>query len=294
MSNLEAHAIHRGNRVDDDMVYSLRRRRVQKPWQQIPSRTLDGQRLRACVVAEKGNVLLVSDYPNIELRILADLSGDRNMLKFFADGVDLHAATAKMMFNLPDNFDPKNDRHKSGVLYRSIAKTINFGLVYGMSAAKLARTLKISKEEAQELMDKYFGIYPGVVQWLKRQRALGTSRKYSVTVSGRKRFFQMPDPHSPDYRKIVSAIERRACNSPIQGSSADITKLALALAYERLPEAARIVAVVHDEIVVEVPVELADQCSTILAQAMHDSCTKYLKRVFIPEFDVEITPFWKH
>lgn len=261
------------------------------PWQQIPSKTIDGKRLRACVTAREGSVLLTADYPNIELRILADLSGDRTMLKLFADGVDLHTATAKMMFGLPDTFDPKNDRHPgSGVLYRSIAKTINFGLVYGMSAAKLARTLKISKEQAQELMDAYFTLYPGVVQWLKRQRALGTSQMYSTTVSGRKRFYTLPDRYSPGAR---SAIERRACNSPIQGSSADITKLALALAYERLPEAARIVAVVHDEIVVEAPIDLKDQCAAILAEAMKASCLKYLKRVHIPEFEVSISDHWE-
>lgn len=216
------------------------------------------------------------------------------MLKFFADGVDLHTATAKMMFGLPDTFNAKKDLHSSGVLYRQIAKTINFGLVYGMSAAKLARTLKISKEQAQELMDKYFKLYPGVVQWLKRQRALGTSQFFSTTVAGRKRFYDaLPDRYSPDYNKYRAATERRACNSPIQGSSADITKLALALAYERLPEAAKIVAVVHDEIVVEAPEAMKNECASILAQAMKDSCLKYLKRVHIPDFEVAISDHWE-
>ena len=266
------------------------------PWQQIPSKTVDGQRLRACVISKPGNVLVTADYPNIELRILADLSGDKNMLTFFANGLDLHAATAKMMFNLPDAFNPEEDRHPgSGVLYRVIAKTINFGLVYGMSATKLARTLKISKEQAQELMDKYFKLYPGVVQWLKRQRALGTSQFFSTTVAGRKRFYDaLPDKYSRDYNKYRAMTERRACNSPIQGSSADITKLALALAYERLPEAAKIVAVVHDEIVLEVPEAIKNECAVILAQAMKDSCLKYLKRVHIPDFKVAISDHWQH
>ncbi len=265
------------------------------PWQQIPSKTVDGRRLRACVIATPGNVLLTSDYPNIELRILADLSCDKAMLKFFADGVDLHAATARMMFGLPDSFAPKEDRHPTvGVLYRDIAKTINFGLVYGMSSAKLGRTLKICKEQAQELMDKYFTLYPGVVQWLKRQRHLGPYQGFSTTVSGRKRFYELPDRYSPDFTKIRSSIERQACNSPIQGSSADITKLALALSYERLPEKARIVAVVHDEIVVEAPEAMKDECAAILAQAMKDSCLKYLKRVHIPDFEVLISDHWFH
>ncbi|GHO55487.1 DNA polymerase [Ktedonobacter robiniae] len=266
------------------------------PWQQIPSKTIDGKRLRACVTAMPGNVLLTSDYPNIELRILADLSGDKTMLKFFADGVDLHSATARMMFGLPDSVDVKEACVPgTGVSYRQVAKTINFGLVYGMSAAKLGRTLKITKEKAQELMDKYFQLYPGVVTWLRRQRALGTSQLFSTTVAGRKRFFgPLPDRHSPDYNKIRSMIERRACNSPIQGSSADITKLALALAYERLPEDADIVAVVHDEIVVECPERMKNQCAAILAQAMKESCLKYLKRVYIPDFEVAISSHWEH
>ncbi|GHO45151.1 DNA polymerase [Ktedonospora formicarum] len=266
------------------------------PWQQIPSKTADGKRLRACVVAMAGFKLITSDYPNIELRILADLSGDRNMLKFFADGVDLHSATARMMFGLGEGVDVRTACVPgTGVSYRQVAKTINFGLVYGMSAAKLARTLKITKEKAQELMDKYFALYPGVVQWLKRQRALGTSNFYSTTVSGRKRFYgSLPDRRSKDYNKIRSAIERRACNSPIQGSSADITKLALALAYERLPEAAKIVAVVHDEIVLEAPEGMANECAVILAQAMKESCLKYLKRVHIPDFEVAISDHWEH
>lgn len=263
------------------------------PWQQVPSKTEAGKRLRAAVVAEPGNVLLTSDYPNIELRILAELSRDATMLRLFAEGKDLHAETARMMFHLSADVDVKHTLVPgTNVAYRDLAKTINFGLIYGMSAAKLARTLKITKVEAQELMERYFSIYPGVVRWLNRQKVWGVSQLYSKTILGRRRFYSLPHRYHEDYNKLRSYVERQACNSPIQGASADITKLALCLAYERLPECARIVAVVHDEIVVECPEARATECSKILAQSMKESCTALLHEVFIPDFDVVISDHW--
>lgn len=267
------------------------------PWQQIPAKG-DGARLRQLVTAQDGNVLLTADFSNIELRILADLSGDKNMLDFFARDLDLHAETARMMFNLPSYLtkdEIKVMKHPKGFKYRDAAKTINFGLVYGMSAVRLAKALKISKEDAQELMQKYFEIYSGAARWLETQRKLGVKNLYSVTVAGRKRYYSLPAPTDPDYKRLKASVERKSMNTPIQGSSADITKLAMALFYERVQSTpfVKLVAVVHDEIVVEAAKAYADEAAKVLAASMDEACTTYLKRVHIPKTVVSIAEAWE-
>jgi DNA polymerase I len=283
-------------------------------WQQIPSKG-DGKRLRALVTAEPGNVILTADFSNIELRILADMSGDVRMLEMFAAGMDLHSYTAQMMFALDDTVDVAHEEAFPGVTYRAVAKTINFGLVYGMSATKLARTLKISREKAAELMEVYFSLYPGVARWLEQQRSFGVEEGYSLTLSGRKRFYKLPtEPIRPasrdtevieqwlEERKLwkgqLHRIQRQACNSPIQGTSADITKLAHCLIHESyqgedsLRDVARVVAIVHDEFVVEVPADQADQAARTLAECMGAAAEVYLHKVALPTVQVAIADHW--
>jgi DNA polymerase-1 len=271
------------------------------PWQQIPAKG-DGARLRSFVRAEPGNVLLTADFSNIELRILADYSGDKNMLEAFASGRDLHSYTARMMFGLPEEWSDKEVKamkSPQGYKYRDVAKTINFGLVYGMSANKLARTLKISKENAQELMEKYFSLYPGVVKWLESQRKDSVFRLESRTMCGRVRYYELPrETNSKEYKAQLAAVERKACNSPIQGTSADITKIALAKIYQKLFKFGllakiKIVAVVHDEIVLEAPEDLTKIAQEILASSMDEACSDVLKSVAVPPTVVSIGVAWE-
>ena len=231
-------------------------------WQQVPSRG-DGKKLRECVVAAPGYQLLTADFSNIEMRILAEYSRDERLLGFFDADVDLHSEVARLMFGLDESVDPKTTPCPAvpGWSYRDVAKTINYGLVYGMSATRLARTALITQDEAQRLMDAYFGLFPEVVKWLKRAAKAGTDRWFTRTMLGRIRPYKplhpvevgAPWPVRNEYKKARARIERQSMNTPIQGTSADITKEALTRYYE-LPgtKKGRVVAIVHDELVVEV------------------------------------------
>ncbi|GCE45155.1 DNA polymerase-1 [Thermosporothrix hazakensis] len=252
------------------------------------------------VIAAPGCKLLTADFSNIELRILADLSGDRGMLDAFERGLDLHSYTARMMFGLSESVDVKHEKAPgTPATYRQVAKAINFGLVYGMSPYTLGQMLRIPKEKASELMNTYFRMYPGVTSWLRKARQQGVNSRYSVTVAGRKRYYSLPAVDSPDYRRVRSTVERKAANSPIQGSSADITKLALALLWEEFSHEedwfgqVRLVAVVHDEIVIECPDILVHDVAPAMARIMRDACVRYLKKVKVPEPDVVISDCWE-
>ena len=283
-------------------------------WQQVPSRG-DGKKLRTLVTAEPGNVILTADFSNIELRILADMSHDSRMLEMFASGIDLHGYTARMMFGVDDTVDVEVEEAFPGVTIRAVGKTIGLGLAYGMSATKLSRTLKISREKAMELFDAYFSLYPGVQRWLEEQRTTGIHQLTSYTYAGRKRFYSLPaEPVRPatrdveqinewlDQRRVWKGIkhriERQACNTPVQGTSADITKLALCLLHESLNgdptlrDVSKIIAIVHDEFVVEVPADLADHASKVLAESMEGAAATYLKAVTLPPVKVTVSDHW--
>lgn len=277
-------------------------------WQQIPARG-DGKRLRKLVRARPGYKLLTADFSNMELRILASLVGPGVMYAALKEGKDLHAETARMMFDLGPGVDPAVAEFKPGTTYRAIAKVINFGLVYGMSAFKLSRDLKVTLDQAEDMLARYFALYPEVKKWLD-QRAVEVHRTLSSrTVAGRMRLYHAPKaPTRPSgkgadwaaynealraEKKQWGAIERQAKNTPIQGSSADITKLALALIGDRLePEAGVPVAVVHDEIVVEAPDELADYAATVIGWAMEDAFKTYIDPALVPETEVKIADYW--
>jgi DNA polymerase-1 len=284
-------------------------------WQQVPSKG-DGKRLRELVKAEPGNVMLTADFSNIELRILAHLTRDETMLRFFREGLDLHSETAKFMYGLSADVSEKVLKDKAngpvpGWSYRDVAKTINFGLVYGMSPSKLARTLRVPKEKAQQLFSAYFRMYPGVEKWLATAREYGLREMKVQTLVGRKRFFSLPaEPTKPmrgaagtsyqEYRKAMqeytalrSRVERQSMNTPIQGTSADITKLALALLFERgFLDIGKVIAVVHDEVVAEVPEQHTARAKAELEQAMWDAALKWLTRVDMPRPIAEVSDHW--
>ncbi|EGK70773.1 DNA polymerase I [Methyloversatilis universalis FAM5] len=213
--------------------------------QNIPVRTAEGRRIRSAFIAPPGHVLVSADYSQIELRIMAHLSQDARLLQAFADGEDIHRATAAEVFGVaPAEVSSEQRRY---------AKVINFGLIYGMSAHGLAKNLDIERSAAQSWIDRYFAQYPGVARYMDETRALAREQGYVETVFGRR--LQLPDIRAQQVGRRQGA-ERAAINAPMQGTAADLIKLAMIavsgwLKAEKL--ATRLILQVHDELVLEVP-----------------------------------------
>jgi DNA polymerase-1 len=224
--------------------------------QNIPVRTTDGRRIREAFVPESGSVLLAADYSQIELRIMAHLSGDDGLLAAFADNQDIHRATASEVFSTALE-DVDSDQRRS-------AKAINFGLIYGMSAFGLARQLGINRSEAQSYIELYFDRYPGVKAYMEQIRTQAREQQFVETIFGRKLY--LPDISSSNHVRRQGA-ERAAINAPMQGTAADLIKLAMLAIDSWLTEQAletRMIMQVHDELVLEVPdSELKDVPETI-------------------------------
>ena len=212
--------------------------------QNIPIRTPQGRKIRKAFVAPPGNLILAADYSQIELRIMAHLSGDKGLLKAFHDGVDVHRATASEVF--------AEDYESVNADQRRAAKAINFGLMYGMSAFGLARQLDISRPEAQEYMDTYFSRYPGVQAFMQQTREQAREQGYVETLFGRRLY--LPEINASNMMRRQGA-ERAAINAPMQGTAADIIKIAMIKVDDWLQTekpGARLVMQVHDELVLEV------------------------------------------
>jgi DNA polymerase-1 len=223
--------------------------------QNIPIRTAEGRRIRAAFIAPPGHVIVSADYSQIELRILAHLSGDARLLRAFADGEDVHRATAAEIFGAPPAEVTSEQRR--------YAKIINFGLIYGMSAHGLAKNLGLERAAAAAYIDRYFARYPGVAVFMERVKAEARARGYVETVFGRRL-------HLPDIRANQAgrrqAAERAAINAPMQGTAADVIKKAMIETRRWLIDAAlrsRLVLQVHDELVLEVPL---DELETVKAE----------------------------
>jgi DNA polymerase-1 len=213
--------------------------------QNIPVRTAEGRRIREAFVAPQGSKIVSADYSQIELRIMAHLSGDASLLAAFAKGEDVHRHTAAEVFDTPPG-DVTSEQ-------RRYAKVINFGLIYGMSAFGLASNLDIERSAAQSYMDKYFSRYPGVAAYMERTRNEARERGYVETVFGRRLW--LPDIRSSNVARRQGA-ERQAINAPMQGTAADLIKRAM-IAVQRWIEdevpTTKLVMQVHDELVLEVP-----------------------------------------
>ncbi|MHB0888405.1 DNA polymerase I [Acidithiobacillus sp.] len=213
--------------------------------QNIPVRTEQGRRIRRAFVAEPDHVLMSADYSQIELRIMAHLSGDARLRSAFAEGLDVHAATAGEVFGLaPETVDAEA---------RRAAKAINFGLIYGLSAYGLAQQLGIDQGAAREYMDRYFQRYPGVQAYMERIRAEARERGYVETLFGRRLY--VPEIRSSNPARRAYA-ERAAINAPMQGTAADLIKKAMIAVDAWLveaPERGRMILQVHDELILEVP-----------------------------------------
>jgi DNA polymerase-1 len=230
--------------------------------QNIPVRTAEGRRIRQAFVAPEGCRIVAADYSQIELRIMAHLSGDAGLLQAFAAGEDIHRATAAEVFELPLE-EVSSDQRRS-------AKAINFGLIYGMSAFGLARQLGIDRGSAQNYVDLYFARYPGVKEYMDRTRELAREQGYVETVFGRRLY--IPDIKSSNAQRRQYA-ERTAINAPMQGTAADIIKRAMLAVDAWLAQESevRMIMQVHDELVFEVAEqkveEAAEQIKGLMASA---------------------------
>ena len=213
--------------------------------QNIPTRSELGHRVRRAFNVAEGSVFLACDYSQIELRLLAHLSGDEHLIAAFCEGADFHASTAARVFGVPvEQVTPQ---------LRSRAKAVNFGIVYGQQAFGLASSLKIPRAEAQEMIDRYFEAYPGVDAYLKEQVAFAHAHGYVSTMYGRRRHTK--DINSRNFQ-ARSFAERTAMNHPMQGTAADIIKIAMARVEKRIAEEglkSRLILQIHDELDLEVP-----------------------------------------
>ena len=231
--------------------------------QNIPIRTTEGRRIRQAFVAAPGTKLIAADYSQIELRIMAHLSGDAGLLAAFATDTDIHRATAAEVFATPLESVSADQRRS--------AKAINFGLIYGMSAFGLAKQLGIERGQAQTYVDLYFERYPGVRRYMDATRQSARERGYVSTVFGRRLY--LPDIAARN-AALRQYAERSAINAPMQGTAADIIKramLALDAWIAREENGARLLLQVHDELVVEAPHALVDEIRAGIIRIMESA-----------------------
>lgn len=231
--------------------------------QNIPIRTELGREIRKAFIAEEGNVLLAADYSQVELRILAHISQDADLIETFQRGADIHRATASKMFNVPED-DLTIDQRRA-------AKTINFGVLYGMSAFRLSNELNIPTGQAKDFIDAYFARYPKIQEYLDRTLEEARRSGKVTTLFGRVRY--IPEIHNKSFTVRGNA-ERMATNAPIQGTAADILKLAMIALDKRLDAdiegTATMLLTVHDEIVIEVPETRASDVAGIVKETMEN------------------------
>jgi len=228
--------------------------------QNIPIRTEEGRRIRQAFIAPEGYRLIAADYSQIELRIMAHLSGDQGLLNAFAHGEDIHKATASEVFGVA--------RNKVSDTQRRDAKAINFGLIYGMSAWGLGRQLGIPRDEAQRYIDRYFERYPGVLEYMDRIRKTAHDQGYVETLFGRRLY--LPEINSRN-GQLRQGAERTAINAPMQGTAADIIKKAMVMVEDRIAGSgfdARMTMQVHDELIVEVHEGQVSELRALLEELM--------------------------
>ena len=231
--------------------------------QNIPIRTEEGNKIRAAFCAEdkETSLILSADYSQIELRLLAHVSGDENLIHAFTSGEDVHTMTASKVFGVPLPEVTKEMRRK--------AKAVNFGIVYGQSKYGLAKNIGISNDDAQQFIDKYFEYYPGVKEYMNYEKEFVNKNGYVETIFGRKRYL-MSELQSPNFQ-IREFAQRAAINQPLQGTAADLIKMAMIEVERRLEERnlkTKMIMQVHDELVFEVLKEELDEVKALVKDAM--------------------------
>lgn len=231
--------------------------------QNLPIRSERGRFIREAVIPDEGCLFLSADYSQIELRLMAHFSQDEHMLAAFRSGQDIHAATAARIYGLPIEQISKDQRRN--------AKTANFGIIYGISAFGLAQQLDCSRTEAKQLIDDYFAAFPRVISYIESQKEIARQRGYAETLFGRKRY--LPDINSQN-ATVRSFAERNAVNAPIQGTAADIIKMAMVSIHRRLKQEnlrAQMIMQVHDELNFNVPVAEVDRVREIVVSEMQNA-----------------------
>ena len=230
--------------------------------QNIPVRTDLGAEIRKMFIPKPGCVLVDADYSQIELRVLAHIAEDEAMRKAFCSGMDIHTATAAQVFDTePEFVTPLQRRH---------AKAVNFGIVYGISEFSLSEDIGVSRYEAKQYIENYLSNYRGVRTYMKKVVEDAREAGYTTTLYGRKRY--IPELKSSNFN-IRQGAERIALNSPIQGTAADLIKLAMIRVEEALNEKypeAELLLQVHDELIVECPEEIADEVSRLVSSVMRN------------------------
>jgi len=233
--------------------------------QNIPVRTAEGREIRQAFLPREGWVLLDADYSQIELRLMAHFSGDEAMLSAFRTGQDVHARTASEIFDVPLS--------EVDSTLRSRAKAVNFGIIYGISGFGLARNTGVTQQEARSFISRYFAKYPGVKRFMDTAVEDGQQNGYALTLMGRRRYL----PELTASNAMVREFGKRAAmNTPVQGTAADIIKLAMvrvdeALRREKLQS--RLILQVHDELLLECPPEEVETAARILQEAMEGVIT---------------------
>ncbi len=229
--------------------------------QNIPVRTELGQQIRKAFVPQReGWGILSADYSQIELRIMASMSGDASLLEAFAQGADVHAATAATLFDVPMDAVSSDQRR--------IAKTVNFGIMYGQGAFGLAQQLGLPRHEAQEIIAQYFEKYPGIKHYIDTTIATTRDRGFATTLRGRRRLFPLINSQN---RQLQASAERAAVNMPIQGTAADMMKIAMVNVDRRMRHEqvqALLMLQVHDELLLEVPYEEREQVTELVREEM--------------------------
>ncbi|WP_106811244.1 DNA polymerase I [Prevotella merdae] len=233
--------------------------------QNIPVRGEDGKEIRKCFIPEPGCLFFSADYSQIELRVMAHLSGDKNMIEAFREGYDIHAATAARIYKEDINDVTRDQRTK--------AKRANFGIIYGITVFGLAERLEISRDEAKQLIDGYFETFPQVHDYMEKAKQLAREHGYAETFFHRRRYLPDITSHNATVRNFA---ERNAINAPIQGSAADIIKIAMIRIYERFRREgikSKMILQVHDELNFSVLPEEKEQVEKIVLEEMQNAYT---------------------
>lgn len=231
--------------------------------QNIPIRTLRGQQIRGAFVSAEGNKIISADYSQIELRLIAEISGEDNMIKAFQNGEDIHASTAAKLFNIPLEEVSKTQR--------SQAKTVNFGIIYGQGAFALAEQTGLSRTEAKQMIEAYFETYPKLKEYMAEQVRKAREFGYVETLLGRKR--HLKDINSNNF-VVRGHAERNAVNAPVQGSAADVVKMAMIKIQKELEKEklqTKMLLQVHDELIFEAPIDEVEVAKNIIKMEMENA-----------------------